>query len=153
MLQLQRAMTYSLEVAGPLEASDASGANPRRQYWQMSKATLDGPGIKARSAMPGIDWFTPYPDGYGRPHVRLPFTTDDGALLLLEYNGIVQASKAFMDAVKADRPTAWEDQYMRMALVFDTASPRYAWLMQSLFIARGRLLGAHAIEYDVYRVG
>jgi hypothetical protein len=41
---------------------------------------------------------------------------------------------------------------MRMALTFDTAAERYAWLMESLFIARGRLLGAKAIEYDVYRV-
>jgi hypothetical protein len=152
MLQLEPAMTYRLEVAGPLESRDGSDVNPRRQYWQMSSATLDGPRIKARSAMPGIDWFTPYPEGHGRPHVRLPFTSDDGALILLEYDGIVQASRAFLDAVKADKATAWEDQYMRMALVFDTASPRYAWLMQSLFIARGRLLGAHSIEYDVYRV-
>jgi hypothetical protein len=88
MLQLEPAMTYRLEVAGPLESRDGSDVNPRRQYWQMSSATLDGPRIKARSAMPGIDWFTPYPEGHGRPHVRLPFTSDDGALILLEYDGI-----------------------------------------------------------------
>jgi hypothetical protein len=41
---------------------------------------------------------------------------------------------------------------MRMALTFDTAAARYAWLMQSLFIARGRLLGAKSIEYEVYRL-
>lgn len=38
---------------------------------------------------------------------------------------------------------------MRMALTFDTE--RYVWLIQSLFVAHGRLLGANAIEYDVYR--
>ena len=102
--------------------------------------------------MPGIDWFTPYPNGYGRPHVRLPFHTNDGALVLLEYRGIVEASKAFLRAVEEDTPTQWEDQYMRMALTFDTASPRYQWLVDSLFIARGRLLGSKSIEYDVYRV-
>jgi hypothetical protein len=37
-------------------------------------------------------------------------------------------------------------------VAFDTAAERYAWLMESLFIARGRLLGAKALEYDVYRV-
>jgi hypothetical protein len=41
---------------------------------------------------------------------------------------------------------------MRMSLIFDTTSPSYAWLTQSLFIARGRLLGAKSIEYDVYRL-
>ena len=145
-------MLYRLEVAGPLESSDGAGSNPRRQYWQMARATLHGPRIEAASAMPGIDWFTPYPNGYGRPHVRIPFLTNDGAAVLLEYRGIVQASPAFAKAVENDTSTRWEDQYMRMALTFDTASPRYAWLMQSLFIARGRLLGSKSLEYDVYRV-
>jgi hypothetical protein len=153
MIELEPAMTYRLEIAGPLEASDGSDANPRRRYWQMASAILEGPRIRAVSAMPGVDWFTPYPDGYGRPHVRLPFHTDDGALVLLEYQGLVHASPAFTQAVQNDTPTDWADQYMRMALLFDTPSPRYAWLMQSLFIARGRLTSALTIEYEVFRVG
>jgi hypothetical protein len=118
----------------------------------MTRATLQGARIRAASAMSGIDWFSPYDDGFGRPHVRLPFHTDDGALLLLEYHGIVHASAAFTEAVERDTSTDWGDQYMRMALRFDTTSPGYAWLAQSLFIARGRLLAARTIEYDVYRV-
>jgi hypothetical protein len=152
MIGMEFAMTYQLEVAGPLEPGDDSGANPRRQWWQMTKAKLNGPRIRAESAMPGIDWFTPYPAGYGRPHVRIPFRADDGALILLEYHGIVHASEAFLRAVERDAATQWDDQYMRMAMVFDTAASRYAWLIQNLFVARGRLTGAKAIEYDVYRV-
>jgi hypothetical protein len=64
----------------------------------------------------------------------------------------VQASSAFGAAVENDRATDWGDQYMRMALLFETTSDRYRWLTQSLFIARGRLLGAKQLEYDVYRV-
>ncbi len=118
----------------------------------MSEATLEGPAIRPTSAMAGIDWFTPQQDGYGRPHVRLPFLTDDGALVLLEYRGIVHASDAFLRAVEQEGPTGWDDQYMRMALEFDTTAERYAWLTQSLFLARGRLPAAKAIEYEVYRV-
>jgi hypothetical protein len=152
MIELEPAMTYRLEVTGPVAATDGSAPNPRRQFWQMSRATLEGPRIRATTTMPGIDWFTPYPGGYGRPHVRLALQTDDGASVLLEYHGIVQASAAFTQAVEADTSTQWTDQYMRMALTFDTSAERYAWLMQNLFIARGRLLGAKQIEYDVYRV-
>jgi len=152
MIELEHAMIYRLDVSGPVESNDSSPDNPRRQFWQMSKATLEGPRIKAVTAMPGIDWFTPYPNGYGRPHVRLPFHTDDGAVVLLEYRGIVHASQAFSTAVEENTPTQWEDQYMRMALTFETAAPRYEWLMQSLFLARGRLLGSKSLEYDVYRV-
>jgi hypothetical protein len=131
---------------------DGAASNPRRQFWQMTRATLDGPNIRATSVMPGIDWFTPYPGGYGRPHVRLAFRTDDDALVLLEYHGIVHATAAFTRAVERDTSTQWDDQYMRMSMTFDTSAERYGWLMQSLFIARGRLTGAKAIEYDVYRV-
>jgi hypothetical protein len=152
MIELEPAMIYRLDVTGPMEAADGSAANPRRQFWQMTRATLEGRNIRATTAMPGIDWFTPYPNGFGRPHVRLALRTDDGALLLLEYRGIVQATSAFTRAVESDTSTQWSDQYMRMALTFDTSAERYAWLMESLFIARGRLLGAKAIEYDVYRV-
>jgi hypothetical protein len=152
MIELEPTMIYRLNVAGPAKGADGSASNPRRQFWQMTSATLEGRNIRAETVMPGIDWFTPYPDGYGRPHVRLAFRTDDGALVLLEYYGIVHASAAFTRAVESDTSTQWHDQYMRMALMFDTPDGRYAWLMQNLFIARGRLLGAHAIEYDVYRV-
>jgi hypothetical protein len=152
MIELEHEMIYRLEVAGPVQADDGSGSNPRRQVWQMSRATLLGPRIDASTAMPGIDWFTPYPNGYGRPHVRLSFLANDGALLLLEYRGIVEASRPFLQAIEEDTPTRWEDQYMRMALTFDTASPRYEWLTQNLFIARGRLLGRKSLEYDVYRI-
>ncbi|MGH8186465.1 MAG: DUF3237 domain-containing protein [Steroidobacteraceae bacterium] len=152
MIELEPAMIYRLDVTGPASSDDGSASNPRRVFWQMTRATLQGPNINATTLMPGIDWFTPYPGGYGRPHVRLAFRTDDGALVLLEYRGIVHATAAFTRAVERDTATQWDDQYMRMAMTFDTSAERYAWLMESLFIARGRLAGAKAIEYDVYRV-
>jgi hypothetical protein len=146
-------MTYRLRIRGPLEPHDGSAPSDRRQWWEMSEATLEGPRIKASTPMSGIDWFTPLGGEFGHPHVRLPFMTDDGAVVLLEYQGIVQASAAFINAVEQNESTQWGDQYMRMALFFETTSPRYQWLAQNLFLARGRLLGAKEIEYDVYRVG
>ena len=151
-LVIEPEMTYRLRVRGPLESGDGQQEPAPVQYWEMESATLEGPRIRASSAMPGIDWFRPGADGYGRPHVRLPFHTDDGALVLLEYTGIVHASDAFVDAVENDHGTDWDDQYMRMSMSFETGSERYAWLTRSLFIARGRLLAAYDLEYDVYRV-
>ena len=70
MIQLELAMIYTLDVTGPLDSSDA-GATPGVKFWQMTHATLDGPNIRAKTPLPGIDWFTPLGDGYGKPHVRL----------------------------------------------------------------------------------
>jgi hypothetical protein len=56
------------------------------------------------------------------------------------------------DLGRADEPTDWADQYMRLSVRFETGAPRYAWLNTSLFVAGGRLLGTGHIEYRVYRV-
>ncbi len=40
----------------------------------------------------------------------------------------------------------------RMAPVFEVGDGRYSWLRENLFVAEGRLTGAKAISYDIYRV-
>jgi len=148
MIDLVHAMTYRLEVSGPLGEDSATST----QYWEMTRATLEGPRISATSAYPGADWFTPLGEAWGRPHVRIAFRTDDGVAVLLEYRGLIHVNDRFTDAVTRDTSTGWDDHYMRMLMWFDTASPDYAWLRHHVFLARGRLLGATMIEYDVYQV-
>jgi hypothetical protein len=118
----------------------------------MAEATLEGKRIKARSAMPGIDWFAPGTDGFGRPDVRLQFITDDKAVVLLHYTGLVEMNALFAKAAETGTETRFEDHYMRMAMSFDTGDPKYAWLNQHLFVGEGRLSGQEQLEYRVYRV-
>jgi hypothetical protein len=144
-------MTYRLKVRGPLPSTKGS---PRgeRIYWEMAEATLEGKRIKARSAMPGIDWFAPGADGFGRPDVRLQFITDDNAVILLHYTGLVEMNALFTKTAENGGETQFEDHYMRMAMNFDTGAPKYAWLNERLFLAEGRLSGKQQLEYHVYRV-
>ena len=102
--------------------------------------------------MPGGDWMAVSTDRFNRPNVRVQFITDDGAVVLLHYTGLVERSEAFAKAAEHGNETAWGDQYMRMAMQFDTGAQKYAWLNQSLFIAEGRLAGPKEIEYRIYRV-
>jgi hypothetical protein len=150
-LQLAFAMTYFVRTTTPLDPTTDSpwGA---RQYWQVSEATLDGPDIKAQLAATGMDWMSVSNDGFWRPDVRVQFVTDDNAVVLMHYTGLVEQTDRFAKAAEADEPTEWLDQYMRLSIRFETGAPRYAWLNTSLFVARGRLLGTGHIEYQVYRV-
>jgi hypothetical protein len=109
----------------------------------MSEATLSGERISATLAMTG---------GFWRPDVRTQFRTDDGAVVLMRYTGLVEQSEAFLRAATEDGHTDWDDQYMRLAITFETGDDRYRWLNENLFVARGRLLGTGRIEYTVYRV-
>jgi hypothetical protein len=151
MPSLEFEMIYRLKVRGPLPSTQGS---PRgeRVYWEMAEATLEGKRIKARSAMPGIDWFAPGADGFGRPDVRLQFIADDKAVVLLHYTGLVEMNALFAKAAEGGAETRFEDHYMRMAMSFDTGAPKYAWLNQHLFVAEGRLSGPQQLEYRVYRV-
>jgi Protein of unknown function (DUF3237) len=91
-------------------------------------------------------------DGFWRPDVRVPFQTDDGETVLMHYTGLVQQTDVFKQAAEANKSTEWGDQYMRLAMRFDTGAERYGWLNTSLFVAKGRLLGTGSIEYAVYRL-
>ena len=67
-------------------------------------------------------------DGFWRPDVRSQFVTNDGAVILMAYTGLVEQTEAFKQAAEADRETDWSDQYMRLSVVFETGSHRYTWL-------------------------
>ena len=144
-------MTYTVRTAHPLEPTVGSPFGAK-QFWQVSEATLDGARIKAHLAGAGLDWMSVSSDGYWRPDVHAQFLTDDAAVILMHYTGLVQQTQRFAAAADADQPTDWADQYMRLAVRFETGAQQYLWLNTSLFIAKGRLLGTGHIEYEVYRV-
>jgi hypothetical protein len=148
-MRLEPVMIYRCVTRGPVTVAGPSG---ERQIWDVAEATLEGDGINATLAGPGSDWMRVSHDGFWRPDVRVAFLTDDGAAMTLRYNGLVEQTDAFTAAATEDRETGWDDQYMRMHLSFETGDPRYRWLTQSLFIARGRLLGSGRVEYEVHRL-
>jgi Protein of unknown function (DUF3237) len=92
-------------------------------------------------------------DGIRRQDLRAPMITREGELILFSYDlGIIRSNDVFLAALASGKPTTFEDQYMRIAPRFEVGADQYAWLMQNLFVGRGRLTGPKAISYDVYRV-
>jgi Protein of unknown function (DUF3237) len=150
-MELVEEFTYRVGTSGPLPTTKGSPLG-ERNYWIVSDAELDGPRIKARLAATGSDWMWVSDDGFWRPDVRAPFVTADGETILMHYRGLVQQTDTFKQAAQADRPTEWDDQYMRLMIHFDAGAERYRWLNTSLFVAKGRLLGTGRIEYAVARL-
>jgi Protein of unknown function (DUF3237) len=151
MIALSPEMTYTVRTSRPSEPT-AGAPLGTRQYWQVTEASLVGERIRADLFATGMDWMAVSVDGFWRPHVHVQFKTDDGAFIFMEYHGLVEQTEAFKRAAEADRETDWLDQYMRLAIRFDTGAENYRWLNTSLFVAAGRLLGTGRIEYAVYRV-
>ena len=151
VLGVEPEMTYRVRTTDPTPPTAGSPFGTR-QYWQVSEATLVGPQITAELLATGGDWMWMSPDGFWRPDVRVQFRTDDDAVVLMHYTGLVEQTDAFAAAASENRETSWTDQYMRLAIQFDTGAPRYRWLTTSLFVAAGRLLGTGYIEYAVHRI-
>ena len=58
----------------------------RFYFWQVAEATLAGPRISARLAMPGTDWIRLSADGIRRQDQRTQFVTGTGTLILMRYD-------------------------------------------------------------------
>jgi hypothetical protein len=153
VIELEYEMTYAETIAGPLPPTSGSPTG-ERLCWEVRTATLRGPRIEAELAMPGTDWMRVGSDGIRRPDLRVQMLTDDGETILLSYDiGVIRSNEAFLTALAQGTPTTFAEVYMRMVPRFEVATGRYDWLRESVFIARGRVAGPRAIEYEIYRVG
>jgi hypothetical protein len=152
VIGLERVLTYRFSIRGPLPARTEGSPRGTRQYWEMTRGSMSGSGVNATLAMPGGDWFLASDDGFGRPDVRVQLITDDGELILLHYTGLVELTDSLTNAAENDLATRWDDQYMRFVFSFEAGAEPYQWLNQSLFVGRGRLVGANELEYEIYRV-
>ena len=151
MSELKHEMTHRLRVTGPLAATEGSPAGAR-EYWEMTEGSRTGARIKAKIAMPGGDWLLVSADRFWRPDVRLQFITEDGAVVLLHYTGLVEQTVAFRKAAEEGRETNWRDHYMRMQTRFETGAENYCWPNESIFIGEGRLAGPKEIGYRISRI-
>ena len=86
-------MIYTVRTTHPLEPTVGSPFGAK-QFWQVSEATLDGARVKAHLAGAGLDWMSVSSDGYWQPDVHAQFLTDDAAVILMHYTGLVQQTSA-----------------------------------------------------------
>jgi hypothetical protein len=96
-------------------------------------------GERFRAKMVGVaaaDWAVQGEDDLLSADVRMTLQTDDGALLYLRYEGLLDG--------RADPP-------IRSAMRFETSDPRYAWMARTLFIAAGTWDGRN-VRYEVFEV-
>jgi len=106
-----------------------------RTIAEIVSGSFEGPRLKAAVQTPAGDWITNRADGTYKLDVRLTLKTEDGALILVTYNGIGQ--------------TTATGASLRAAPLFETGDSRYAWLTHVQAVAVGERNGS-AVVYDVY---
>ena len=106
-----------------------------RTVVEILNGRFEGPRMKATVQGPAGDWITNRADGSYRLDVRVTLKTDDGALILVTYNGIGQTTAAGAS--------------LRIAPLFETGDSRYAWLTRLQAIGVGERVGTKVV-YNLY---
>lgn len=131
----------AMEYIGTMQAQTGTrtvvenGPQGTRTIVQIVGGRFEGPRVKASVQTPAGDWITNRADGSYRLDVRLTLKTDDGALILVTYNGIGQ--------------TTPNGASLRAAPLFETGDQRYAWLTKLQAVAVGERVGTD-VKYNVY---
>ena len=112
-----------------------NGPQGTRTIVQVVGGRFEGPRLKASVQTPAGDWITNRADGSYRLDVRLTLKTDDGAVILVTYNGIGQTTNA--------------GAALRIAPLFETGDSRYAWLTRLQAVGVGERAGT-TVKYDIY---
>jgi len=115
-----------------------------------------GPAINGSFISPGGDWLRISPSGTMRLDVRATLKTDDGALIYITYNGIMQHSAASGEKLnKGEVLTTKDIPYFITAPTFQTSSPKYAWLNSVQAVGKVvelKLGEGGYVRYDIYVV-
>ena len=148
--ELVHEFTYRAQVLPPVDVGP--GPFGHRMILEVTGGVVEGERLNGIIKSGGGEWFLAGPDGFGRIDVRFQITTDDGANIYCQYFGVLELTEATMGAIGAGTATDFEDHYFRTNPRLETGDPRYAWVNQTLFVAKGHALPGLLIEYDVYRV-
>lgn len=147
-MELALEFMFEAQLGEPL----IPGAGPygTRMVVPLASGTVKGERITGTVTGTGGDWALVGPDGWARVDVRGQILTDDGAVILVTYGGVLELNEKVMVAMAAGEGTEFEDQYFRITPRLETGDARYGWVNQTVFIARGRLVGG-GVLYEVYR--
>ena len=115
---------------------------------------IKGEKLNGKILQGGGDWGLVVDSTTFKLDVRVTIETNDGALIYVTYNGYVYTdAKKFATILQGQ----WDglnpsDYYFRTNPVFETSSPKYAWLNHTIAVGVGRFLPGGKVAYRVYAI-
>jgi Protein of unknown function (DUF3237) len=112
---------------------------------------VNGPRIRGKLRPVGGDWVTVRKDGVAILDARVTFETDDGAVILVTYPGVIDFGEdGFERFQRGALPPAAQ---IRISPRFFTGHPNYVWLTRLHCLGIGEYSPANrTASYDVYAV-
>jgi hypothetical protein len=147
---LEHIVSYTATLRQPLEVIGETPAGLRlNAYVTGGEAT--GPRLTGRVLSVGGDWLTIRPDGVGLIDVRASLETHEGALIYVEYSGVMELGEdGYARALRGELPSRATIQAVPRFL---TAHPAYLWLNRLQCVSVGASdLATSSVSYDTYAV-
>jgi hypothetical protein len=156
-LRSQPLCAADFHVGGPIMPLGQSPWASRRVGY-VTGGTFEGPRLTGEILPGGGNWSTSGEmtpgQAAGTFDARVVWKTHDGALIYVTYTGrsVIsdKVSTAWRDPARADRVPS-TDYYIRIAPVFETADPRYAWLNGVLAVGCGHRTST-GIRHSIFAI-
>lgn len=110
--------------------------------------------INGKILVGGGDWGLLLNSTTFKLDVRGTIETDDGALIYMTYSGYIHTDAEKLTKILSGKANELSpsDYYLRSNPVFETSSPKYAWLNHTVAIGIGQLPAADKVAYQVYAI-
>jgi hypothetical protein len=132
------------EIIGPV-------AEGLRIHFHIQGGKFEGPNLKGILRPVGADWFVIRRDGVGQLDVRATLETDDGELIYVYYQGLIDfPEEVKKELAQGNLPFGGEFRILTNPM-FRTASQKYSWLNGAFAVGVGSS-GENRVRYSIYRV-
>ena len=148
--KLEHILSYTGKLANPPEVVGVMPEGVRVNFYSAG-GEVTGPRIRGTVLPVGGDWVTVRKDGVALLDVRTTFRTDDGALILVTYQGIADFGEDGHERfLRGDLP---EVVRIRTAPRLATSHTSYLWLNRLHCLGAGEYRAAsNQAHYDVFAV-
>ncbi len=144
---------HLFDVHVDLEPPQDLGSTPlgARRIFIVKHGTFEGPKLSGTVLPGGGDWWLGLRNQAGELDVRATLRTDDGAMILMTYRGVLDVAPEVAVRALSGEDVNSSSYYFRTAPRFETGAEQYAWLNKLVCVAAGSF-GPNKVAYRVFGV-
>jgi Protein of unknown function (DUF3237) len=149
-LKSRHLFTLTMKLLPTLELGDTPAG--KRRVFTVASGRFFGDRLRGE-VLPqaGSDLLLVRTDGSSQQDVRLILRADDGALILMTYRGVRQASSEVNERIARGEAVPASEYYLRTVPFFETSAPQYAWLNHIVSVAVGER-EQDGVKYEVFEL-
>ncbi|SKA45509.1 Protein of unknown function [Chitinophaga eiseniae] len=151
---LRSAFLFDLEISLDPPQAVGPALNGTRLIFPFKDGKVTGEAIHGKVLNCSGEWGLALDSATFKMDSRATIKTADGALIYMAYSGYNHASGKSAALLQQGRghELSPDDYYFRSIPVFETSSPKYAWLNHTVAVGVGRFSAPGKIIYRIYAV-